>query len=723
MADFITVNDPDGNPLNFPNTMSMEEISAVMKTKFPPKVSGFKEQASKMSPIDLSIARSKNDAFADYLRAESDKPRAGESDQEAFIRKYGKISGEKEGYGTGVPRSYLQGAMLGFGDEAVAGMAAAGESAFRGRDMGDAYQQHLDYQRGQQKQFQKDAPITSTVAEIGGAIPTTALPLLNMVRGGKYAQAAGTGALEGSIYGFGTGEGDAESQLKSAATGAAIGAGTGLLPVPVTSAVKNLAQKYGTKKAAKMAGMSVPTMEIIRRAGEADEALTGAGREAIARGGPDAMLAESGKSMQSLLDVSAQTSGAAANKATQAVNQRVTKATQGLNRTIDDTLGKVGESSSRELRVFGDKTNPLNLIYKRAYSNPIDYSSKAGMELESLIKNNVPPEAINAANKLLRMEGHTSSQIMASIDDFGNVVYEKLPDTKQIDYITRGLNQTASTGEGSGALGGQTQIGAAYQNLSKRIRDNLKTANPDYKVATGKAADAIKTKQAKELGFKALSPSMSRDEFSSIIKDMDLPERKKVIEGIRINIDDTLARVKSVSSDPDTYQREGRKLLQDLSSRANREKLSMVMGEIKAAKLFNDLDKASKAFELKAGVASNSKTFAREQAAAGVRDLTEEGVLNKLREGEPLVAGRNLVQSIFGRSEAAKQQISDDVYLELVNQLTGPRGPQALEKLRQIQAAQPLIDQKTGRAVDITSLLTTLPFPATQQFNTSNSGE
>ena len=45
------------------------------------------------------------------------------------------------------------------------------------------------------------------------------------------------------------------------------------------------------------------------------------------------------------------------------------------------------------------------------------------------------------AERAMRREGQPSRQIMAKLDDAGNVVeYETLPDVRQIDYITRALN-------------------------------------------------------------------------------------------------------------------------------------------------------------------------------------------------------------------------------------------------------------------------------------------
>ncbi|MFP3442632.1 hypothetical protein R0K18_33350, partial [Pantoea sp. SIMBA_133] len=74
--------------------------------------------------------------------------------------------------------------------------------------------------------------------------------------------------------------------------------------------------------------------------------------------------------------------------------------------------------------------------YEKAYSQPIDYASEAGRNLESLIARveKAAPGTISLANRLMAGEGVNSKQILASIGDDGSVTFRQMPDTRQIDY-------------------------------------------------------------------------------------------------------------------------------------------------------------------------------------------------------------------------------------------------------------------------------------------------
>ena len=76
-----------------------------------------------------------------------------------------------------------------------------------------------------------------------------------------------------------------------------------------------------------------------------------------------------------------------------------------------------------------------------------------------------------------------------------------------------------------------------------------------------------------------------------------------------------------------------------------------------------------------------------------------------------------MVAAILGRSPEAKQQISDELYMGMVEALTGPRGNEALKALEHLQTVQPLIDQRTGKVMDIVSALMSRNAPVSSQMN------
>jgi hypothetical protein len=114
-----------------------------------------------------------------------------------------------------------------------------------------------------------------------------------------------------------------------------------------------------------------------------------------------------------------------------------------------------------------------------------------------------------------------------------------------------------------------------------------------------------------------------------------------------------------------------------LSSRATREKVEMIVGRQRAEALYRDLDQALAAQELRAGVAENSKTYARQNMDRMVTENLEAGPINQLREGKVVNSGRQALASVLGRSPAERQALRDQNYEEIARFLTGPRGGDA----------------------------------------------
>jgi hypothetical protein len=684
--------------------------------------------AARMTSQDLSIARSKNDRMGEYLRQQAKQPRPGESEADRFKRLYGGLSMPKRpGMGEGILRAFSEGSTFGHSGEIGAAGRAAYDALINDRDFSKEYKARLSQSDTKLDQFREDSPVAAYGTEIAGAIPTSLLPGLNILRGGNVAKSVGTGVLQGGLYGHGQSRGDLAERVKTTPRrtsndarlasldvllGSIVGGTIGAAGIPIAKGLGNLANRYMTKKAAGTVGMTGPQYQILNRALSADDALTGGGARRMDAAGPDSMLADAGSGTQRLLDTAIVESPPAARIATEAVESRVNSAASKLDDVLNSTMGRPGESASRALTIYGDKSSPLRKLYERAYSKPVNYSSPLGVEIENIVRNQVPPEAITAANKLMRMEGHASRQILADIAEDGSVVFREMPDVRQLDYITRGLNQSASTGEGAGAMGGQTQIGSAYKNLSREIRSRLKELVPEYKAVLNSAMDIIRARDARDIGLTVLSTKTTRADVMDAISGMGEAEIRKVVEGVRMNIDDILARTKVAMTDVNIEAREAFQLIKDMSSRSNREKLTMILGD-DAERIFNQLDEAVMAFELRGSVARNSATAIRQSTAQSVKDVVQGGSINRLREGEVINAPKEMISAIFGRSPEAKQKISDDVYIGMVRALIGPRGAEARAALDQLQKVAPLIDKRTGRVMDITKILAARNAPVT----------
>lgn len=562
----------------------------------------------------------------------------------------------------------------------------------QGFDIGRSFDRSIGLQRELQRRRDERSPIASTVGAVAGGtllgmgsaapggVPTGISALTASVQpaslGGRMALGAAEGAAIGGLYGAGEGEGGVTERLMPAAAGAATGGLIGgafpLLAGGVGAAYRNVANRLTANRTALNAGIEPDVASLLARTMSADDTLGPQGMANMSKAGQEAMLADAGPNAQAVLDTAIQRGGAGGNLAQVRISERVARDTQRLTNVLDDTLGSPqGVTASRTAIREGSRAN-IRQMYDKAYSTPIDYASDIGRSIEDMVKNRVPINVINQANRLMQLEGNQSKQILARVADDGSYTLEKLPDVRQIDYITRALNQAAESGEGAGALGGQTDLGRAYQSLARDLRNATRTAVPQYDVALNTAMDPIRRSKAVESGSRLLSPSVRRDQVSELIKGATDAEKAAMAQGVRSQIDDTVANVRRTLADGDLAPREAYQAIRDLSSRANREKISMVIGDKKAGALFDELDRIAQSFNLRSSVAQNSKTFARQATNEAVQRMTEPGVVGRVGQGEPLQAGKRIVQMLTGQTPDAQIARQDQLYSRVADLLTQP---------------------------------------------------
>lgn len=590
---------------------------------------------------------------------------------------------------------------LGWGDEA-AGMMGMDTQAIRGR----------------QDALRESNPIASTVGAVGGGL-ALAGPL---GRVGPSAMAAGqglgiralAGGLEGGILGglYGAGAADEESRLMGAAQGGAIGGAAGVaFPLIAAGAGKAYEAFRNSQNAgpiAQQAGISPDTARAFGGILDADDALGPQGQAAMSRAGQERMLVDAGPTAQGVLDTTIQRGGPGARVAREAIDARVSRDSAALSSALDDALGAPqGVATTRE----GIRTGSAAARHsayegpKGAYAQSINYADPRAMQIEELVKGRVPGSAINRANQLMRAEGYQSQQILAKVADDGSVAFERLPDVRQLDYITRALNDLAEAGEGAGAMGGQNALGRAYQNLSRDIRDNLRGLVPEYGKALETAADPIRRSKAVELGSKLLSRSMARDEAAMAARGMTGPERQGVLQGVRGQLDEAMANVQRTATDPNIDARAALDALKKLSSPANRQKLALFADEAQAAQLFDELDRVAQSFELRSAVTTNSRTFGRGAINERVKDLAgSDGPIRTAMRGEPVNATKRIIQALTGETPARQSAREDQLFLEIARLLTrrGGAGQQvydAIGKIGQTDAATALMRDRIVRAL------------------------
>lgn len=562
---------------------------------------------------------------------------------------------------------------------------------------GKGYEESLDYQRARDKTFEDARPKESMALGLTGGIASgiAAAPALAGVigsaatRGGAVLRGAATGAGIGAVDGFVDGENGFVNRAEKSALGGVIGGAVGAAAVPfvagVSKGINSIAETLARRSAP--TGMSPQAGQVLQRTLDNDGMLGPAGGAALAKSGPSGMIADVSPGTMSLLDTAMQRGGRSTSDARKAIEGRATAANQSVDDAMNSALGAPRGVATADEGIRTGTQPARSSAYDAAYAAPIDYAAPQAQAIEGLLSR-VPGSAIAAANQELRMLGHQSKQIMADIADDGAVKFHQMPDVQQIDAITRVLQGMARTGDGKGLMGGNTPTGRAAGNLAGEIRDNLRQLVPQYGQALDTAADAIGRREALDVGRRALSPAMARDEFGMTLNGMGQAERAEVSQGVRSQIDETLANVRSAISDPNVDARQAVSSLNQFSSDAVREKVTALVGKDQAAPLFSALDEARRALSLRAGVSQNSKTFARQSMTDQIEQSTAPGPVGTFIAGGEqggLSQGiRALARTMMGKTPQRLQSEQDAIYGDVVKALTGPRGADAQSLIAQL---------------------------------------
>ncbi len=572
--------------------------------------------------------------------------------------------------------------------------------------------------------FEEANPKTSTALQVGAGV-SAALPAIAygapvvaakaptsmaMKMAAGAAAATPLAVAEGGISGFSAGEGyeDRVSEAKRrAAINGMLGVGAGVA-TPVLAAMgkpvfQKIADALSFRNAAKRAGVSKPARQVLVRALESDDAFAGEGAQRIAQGGPGAMLADAGPASVALLDTAIQKSGKAAPVARRAVESRASDANRQISAALDATFGKPQGVKSTAREISRSTAPARKAAYDQAYSRPIDYASDQGLKIEEVLSR-IPPrvkkQAIETANEAMTAQGVKNQQIFASIADDGTVTFRQPPNVQQLDEIKRALGEIAAGDVDQ--FGRRTASGARAAGLARELRDALGDAVPDYRTAVALGGDKRAQDEALALGRDLLSKRTTREQVAEFAEGLTDAERKAAAQGLRSKIDDELADVKRTLSDPNIDAREATKGIREFSSRANREKVALVIGEKSAAEFFEELDQATLALDLRAGVATNSKTAIRLSTDREIKDAIEPGVVGKLAGGEPLNATRRIAQSLSAQTPQHQLARQDDLYSEIVDALIrrGDAARATLKDLGTVSRNTP-INEEAARAIAI----------------------
>ena len=271
-------------------------------------------------------------------------------------------------------RQALQGATFGFSDEIGGGIAALLGSIKTGESFGDAYDKIQKDLAAKRQAFGEDNPVLAPVLEIAGGLATGGAgagkvlgsqAVRNAPALARGAAMTGTGAAEGALYGAGTA--DAGERLQGAAEGGAYGALGGAVAAPVANTLGRLGGSL-INRGARMA-QSTPKTDALRVIRDTAEAVGLTPEEAARRMkqlGPDATITDVDEGMRQVARAASNRLGTMKDKATDLLDKRNRASGQRLLSTIEATAGSSKSWGDTQKKIIQRRRDQAAPIYDAA---------------------------------------------------------------------------------------------------------------------------------------------------------------------------------------------------------------------------------------------------------------------------------------------------------------------------------------------------------------------
>ena len=550
-----------------------------------------------------------------------------------------------------------------------------------------------------QRATEEEYPVLSAAGRMGSAAITGLLApgTVPATVTGALGRGALFGGSEAAVSGFGAAEGDVfergREAIPTGITGAVLGGGmAGLISLFAKGATSTAGLDAAARKVAGELGISKEAAMIIgqtlsREGSSLEDAL-----QNIRRAGEQGMIADADIATAKLLDAVIASGGEAATVGRGAVTERAAEQSEQLSGAMTRALGAEPVGMRTAAEQAAARYAPMTrLSYAEAYASPIDYTSAAGLEIENLISR-VPADELRAAfkeaNDVMQLQGIQNQQIRATINDDGSIDYEEMPNVIQLDFLKRAMQRIAYSDQYTDKFGRPTGKGADLNIVAGKLRDALGRAVPSYDRAVSMGGNAIRERQAGELGNVLLNDRVTRDELTEAVRGASKTEMDALRLGVRNQIDEIMANVKtSISAGDQGAIEEARKLLRQLSSGANRQKLQMILTPQKYGQLNTKLNEIRAALELQANVAPNSATAIRQQIMKDIEEISGLGMVGSALRGEPLQAGQKVIQALTGMTDEAMVARRNEILTEVARALTQRRGKDAEAALRYVSEA------------------------------------
>lgn len=532
---------------------------------------------------------------------------APEADIDAYVASEGvtpeqlrqrEAMADQQGHGA----SFLQGALLGAGDEVVAGGAAALRTVYDpktgdwfGGDYGGKYDEMLARERQGLEDFRSLHPYQASGLEAAGGVSTALVPAGAVVRGGnivtKGAAGLGAGAVMGGAQGFGAGEGGFEQRLGGAGEGALWGAGAGL----ATPALGKMAGATWNAVAGALANRGVELQSIQKILGRLRDSGFSP-QDAAARLdelGPEGVLADVNSGMQVSLGATASKDPGAAAMISDRLGGRLDRSHPRMSEDFDATLGPARDPYDVKQVESGVRSG-VGDVYESTGGYVVDTAPVADFLQKEILR--VGPRGPH---------GEALQKIRAIItDDNGNLVTRG----DRVHAIREQLDMMAESAANSGNM----KLAKAIGKYREGIDTALKHGVPGMKEADEVYTQSFRRQEAFDRGRRdvltdRVTPGQHRANVARMAKTPD--EQAFENAGVRYDLDRRLSN---------TRNNPGLAAERILTRDNNMQKIQTSIGPARADRLQRGLDREETFLETSnlGDVRRNSRTTPLKEAAA-----------------------------------------------------------------------------------------------------------
>lgn len=709
-AGFATV--PDGYDLHNP-LLSTENAGAIYRN------------INDNSLIYLDKGRSSNDlkVIEQYIAADkrgldAQSVQSGELAQEII----GEVPTRIASTFQGVP----------FLRELVNPAIAAGASAISQMDdnKGAGYSEILQLLDRATDRRAEEAPLTSGLSRLATAAGTAgAFAPLDTITGntrlGRYGKAAGIGGalglLEGGFSGFIEGATNPEKSALTEAQrqgveGGVAGTVFGPIGESAGDVVGSVAQRYSNmdiNQILNQIGFDGDAARVVRDFLAMDAAQAPVN---VQRAGPYGSIASFGPNTQMLLDAVANDTGRGATLVRENLEKTAETASLDLKSTLDAELGlPSGSLAGQKSNIMANTRDQRSSLYKDAYDFELDPANELASQIIQDFNQAVPSSILARAresaklnrsdleyiggvrvseekfNDLLSDPNFLKDKSVQSVDG-GYMVMQK-PTVESVDAATRALLDAAESAKKNREFGFASDLRVRAMEMRKMMDE----INPAYAEARLAGKDAIDQRLAAELGDDILSPRVEVDMLAREMESLDDVARKQLLQGLRNRIDKIQATAKNVRGDNDQEVVEALALLRVISSRDVSEKFRVVLGDEAASRLATQIANTQSALLQKAAIATNSKTFVRQQVSDRINQISGVPLGETVaRQGVvPTVAG-GLIDTFLGSTNSGLR--GEEIRARIGETLSQNLSPEMLaDRARILQNLNPAIRQAAER--------------------------